>query len=583
MKLSLRKIKIVETPEANKLFLQPMSKSALLKFFTPFKDDISSYQLPQNFTYPFCYEPHPLTKLASEELQSKLALTHPKKSKTIKGRMYGVLVVKNNKGELGYLSAISGNNIIDKSVSNGNNLNLVPMVFELSNDNNYFMNNQAKVNHINAAITEKENDHKLISLQEKFALESKQSIEEINQLKSELSQAKKARKEKREWLANNSLTNEENRKISIELSRESVTNKKRLIALKEHWQAALNRTKSESDLMLNEIKQLKKDRKKLSSKLQKYLFKQYELLNSKGESKNLLELFKDTISPIPPAGSGDCAAPKLLQFAFSNHLTPICMAEFWWGASPKSEIRRHGHFYPACQGKCQPILTHMLSDMSVDPNPLLNNPAEDVELEIVFQDKDIVVVNKPAGLLSVPGKTIQDSVFARIKTKFPDAKGSLIVHRLDMATSGLLVLALTERAHKNLQHQFIKKEVSKRYIATIEGSVEQNSGTIALPLCLDILDRPRQKVCFEHGKYAETKWEVIQSNKNQTKLFLYPITGRTHQLRMHCAHPDGLNAPIVGDSLYGTQAERLHLHAQRLSFAHPITKEKLTFEIEPNF
>jgi len=259
------------------------------------------------------------------------------------------------------------------------------------------------------------------------------------------------------------------------------------------------------------------------------------------------------------------------------------MAEFWWGNQPKSEIRKHKHFYPACQGKCQPILSHMLGGMDVDNNPLLINPAEGTELEIVFQDEHVVVVNKPAGLLSVPGKSIKDSVYSRIKAQFPQATGSLIIHRLDMATSGLLMLALNERAHKHLQQQFITKEVSKRYVAIIDGTLDKSSGEIRLPLCVDFNDRPRQMVCHEYGKYAETHWQVIEEKVGKTKLFLYPITGRTHQLRIHCAHPDGLNTPIIGDSLYGISANRLHLHAQRLSFYHPITKEQLTFEVNAEF
>jgi len=259
------------------------------------------------------------------------------------------------------------------------------------------------------------------------------------------------------------------------------------------------------------------------------------------------------------------------------------MAEFWWGTQPQSEIRKHQHYYPACQGKCQPILQHMLEGMTLDNNPLLINPAQHLDLPIVFQDEDVVVVNKPAGLLSVPGKNIEDSVYSRIKTLFPQATGSLIVHRLDMATSGLLILTLNERAHKSLQKQFINKEISKRYIAIIDGIPSQESGFIKLPLITDINDRPRQKVCYQHGKRAETKWQIIEVKENKTKLYLYPITGRTHQLRVHCAHAEGLNMPIIGDSLYGDSAKRLHLHAQQLSFSHPINKERLSFEVDCDF
>jgi len=276
------------------------------------------------------------------------------------------------------------------------------------------------------------------------------------------------------------------------------------------------------------------------------------------------------------------------------------MAEFWWGQSPKSEIRQHKNFYAACLGKCQPILAHMLSNMEVDDDPLLINTAKDKPLKIVYQDDVMVVINKPSELLSVPGKNITDSVYHRVKLLFPHATGSLIVHRLDMATSGLMVLALNKAAHKNLQQQFISRSVKKRYIALLNGVLEDNKlenenvegevlkqkeGLINLPLAGDFNDRPRQLVCFEHGKNAETFWQVQSVNKQQQtiKVALYPKTGRTHQLRVHCAHHLGLNMPILGDDLYGTPAKRLHLQAQYLELDHPVNKNRMHFELDDDF
>jgi tRNA pseudouridine32 synthase/23S rRNA pseudouridine746 synthase len=310
---------------------------------------------------------------------------------------------------------------------------------------------------------------------------------------------------------------------------------------------------------------------------------------------------------VPPAGAGDCAAPKLLQYAFKCGLTPLAMAEFWWGQAPKSEIRQHKKIYGACIGKCKPILGHMLAGMVLDDDPLLINPAANKTLEIVFQDNAIVVVNKPSGLLSVPGKNIADSVYSRIKQQFPNATGTLIVHRLDMATSGLMVLALTQRAQKSLQKQFISRAIKKRYVALLEGKVEsrladskstlsdKKLGYVTLPLRGDFDDRPRQLVCFEHGKAAKTQWQVIEQIAGKTKLYLYPETGRTHQLRVHCAHPLGLNLPILGDDLYGRnnhysnndigdkKTQRLHLHAEMLTLNHPISTEVMTFQIDAEF
>jgi len=558
-----------------------MSNSSVANFFTAFASDISHYTLPEKFTYPFCYQADPLAQAASEELQKKLTSFHPIDAEK-QGRMYGVLVVKNEQGELGYLAALSGG--ANESIgNNGIAINFVPPIHQAYSNSEFEQKKQVEINGINQSIdqlTANPDIERLTMLLTAAVAESEQDIQAQQQ---KMRDNKKIRKDKRAWLTTANLAEEEHRSISIELSRASVTDKKALQAIKLQYQADIDSTKQALQQLTDEIELLKKRRKRLSTILQKHFFKQYQMLNIQGDCKDLTEIFTETIVQKPPAGSGDCAAPKLLQFAFKHKLTPVCMAEFWWGKQPKSEIRKHKNFYPACQGKCQPILNHMLTGMNVDKNPLLENPAKGKELEIVFQDEHVVVVNKPADLLSVPGKSIKDSVYTRIKAQFPQATGSLIIHRLDMATSGLLMLALNERAHKHLQQQFINKEVSKRYVAIIDGILEKTYGEIRLPLCVDFNDRPRQMVCYEHGKYAETHWQVIEEKVGKTKLFLYPITGRTHQLRMHCAHPDGLNLPIIGDGLYGLRADRLHLHAQRLSFIHPITKEQLTFEVDAEF
>ncbi len=559
-----------------------MLNSPLSSCFTKFTSDISHYPLPEKFTYPFHYQTHALALTASEALQQKLKKFHPVDA-TQQGRMYGVLIVKNDKGAVGYLSALSGNANEGSNRDDGSAINFVPTIHQAYEQSEFEKAQQIEINNINKTITLLEANVDINKLSILLATEVATSNQEIQLLQQQMRDNKKARKAKRAWLSSADLPEDEHRNISIGLSRASVTDKKALQALKLSHQTGMDLTSSKLQKLTDEIASLKKIRKNRSAKLQKHFFKQYQMLNSKGERKDLIELFAETIVQKPPAGSGDCAAPKLLQYAFEHKLIPICMAEFWWGKQPKSEIRKHKHFYPACQGKCQPILAHMLTGIEVDKNPLLINPAEGVDLDIVFQDKDIVVVNKPAGLLSVPGKSIKDSVYTRIKAQFPQATGSLIIHRLDMATSGLLMLALNERAHKNLQQQFLDKEVSKRYVATIEGKLEKTAGDICLPLRGDFDDRPKQMVCHEHGKYAETHWQLIEEIGNTSKLFLYPITGRTHQLRMHCAHPDGLNMPIIGDGLYGTSANRLHLHAQRLSFYHPISKERLTFEVDAEF
>ena len=258
------------------------------------------------------------------------------------------------------------------------------------------------------------------------------------------------------------------------------------------------------------------------------------------------------------------------------------MAEFWWGAAPKSEIRQHKQFYPACAGKCKPILAHMLEGMPVDENPFLLPTDERAWIEIIYEDDYFLIVNKPEGLRSVPGVDIEDSVYSRLKSTMHDTE-PLMVHRLDMGTSGLLVVAKIPEIHKQLQKQFLERVVSKRYTALLSKPILEPTGTISLPLTADPFNRPRQLVCMETGKPSVTKWQVIETNATTTKVHFWPLTGRTHQLRMHSAHELGLNAPIVGDDLYGTAGDRLYLHAAYLSFVHPITKERMTFEVAEDF
>lgn len=319
--------------------------------------------------------------------------------------------------------------------------------------------------------------------------------------------------------------------------------------------------------------------------MQQKLFEQFGMLNYRGELKNLCEIFGQTVHKTPPAGAGECAAPKLLQQAYLHGWKPIAMAEFWWGDSPKTEIRHHGHYYPACKGKCEPILQHMLQGLQVEENPMLKRmqvPSQN--LEIVYEDPWLSVINKPAGMLSVPGKEDAVSVYSLMREQYPEADGPLTVHRLDMATSGLMLIAKTKRVHQNLQAQFKNRLVRKRYVALLEGIVPKDKDTVDLPLCLNPLDRPRQMVHTEHGKPAITDYQVLERlDGKRTRIAFYPRTGRTHQLRIHAAHPLGLHCPIIGDELYGEKADRLYLHAEYLEFTHPITGETVRITKEAEF
>ena len=332
------------------------------------------------------------------------------------------------------------------------------------------------------------------------------------------------------------------------------------------------------------IQALKSERKQRSAALQQKLFEQFKMLNYRGEVKTLCDIFGQTVHKTPPAGAGECAAPKLLQQAYLHGWKPVAMAEFWWGESPKTEIRHHGHYYPACKGKCEPILGHMLQGLEVDENPILKELQSGKKtLDIIYEDEWLAVVNKPAGMLSVPGKEDVVSVYSMMRERYPDADGPLIVHRLDMATSGLLVVAKTKQVHQNLQAQFKNRSVGKRYIALLQGSVSQDAGTVELPLCPNPLDRPRQMVHTGYGKPAVTDFEVLERKDNRTRIAFYPRTGRTHQLRVHAAHPLGLHCPIIGDELYGQKAERLYLHAEMLEFTHPVTGKRISITQKADF
>lgn len=434
----------------------------------------SDYPRPERFTYPFCYEPHPLCLLAVEEVKQEIERIQPKE-----GKMFGVLVVEGmTQGDgspVSFLAAYSG------LLEGRNDWDFfVPPVYDAQQPDGYF---KQKEREIMASV-----DHK------------------------EMSQA-----------------------------------------------------------------------------LQLWLFRQYRMLNARGEEKDLVEIWQDYHSsprirekyPLPPGGTGDCCAPKLLQYAYQHDLKPVCMAEFWWGPSPKSEVRHHGQFYPACSGKCKPVLAWMLQGLDVDPNPEVQGLRHQ-EPRIVWEDEVMVVVDKPSGMLSLPGKIGDDSVATWALKRWP---GAMLVHRLDMMTSGILLVAKTSDAYHHLQKQFEERTIKKKYLAVVEGVPQQEHGIIDLPLSSDPLNRPYQMVDYAHGKRAITEYRALtrvtkEPSRCYTLLALWPHTGRTHQLRMHCAHEQGLGCPIVGDELYGQKADRLYLQAQAITFVHPVTGKRMHFELK---
>lgn len=545
--------------------------------FRAFKRDVSSLSLPEKFTFPFYYDPHPLCLVASEEIQLQLMEQLNEEAEKLwqeAGKMFGVLVVKDQSGRLGYLAAFSG------KLANSNHYEgFVPPVFDMLSDGSFFMEGMKELNTINKRIERLEASEELKEATLFLEKQKELAARFIEGRKAANKAAREARKLQRKE-AVEVLNKRQFTQLDEQLQAVSKRQRRALKELIAYWDNKIEAAQTNLDQLKIEINALKEERKNKSAALQERLFENYSFLNINGEAQNLMDIFQPFQ---PPAGAGECAAPKLLQYAFQYDLTPIAMAEFWWGASPKSEVRKHKHFYPACRGKCEPILGHMLKGISTDPNPMLKNTAINKEIEILFEDDHIILVNKPAEFLSVPGKNVRDSVQARLQMKYPDLEGPFMVHRLDMSTSGLMVIAKHKEAHRSLQHQFIKRKIKKRYVAVLDGMIDKDSGTIDLPLRVDLDDRPRQIVCFEHGKSARTQWEVVSRNKDSTRVYFYPVTGRTHQLRVHAAHQSGLNCAIRGDDIYGIKGERLLLHAEWIAFLHPANKELFSFELKADF
>ncbi len=587
---------------------------------------------PLQFTYPFCYEVDPLAEAASLELQRYIADADLMSTEKGCGKMFGVLVVEyeDEEGALqrGFLAAYSG-------LLGGRNdwPYFVPPVFDAQQPDGHFKRTEREISAINREIAAIEHDAEYLQSVEQHEQTKKRLQAEVDAFKAEVDAAKVRRDARRK--SGEPLSEEE----QAEMIRESQFMKAELRRRRKAMEQAESTLNTQHSTFL---KSLQRKRKQMSDELQRWLFSAYRMLNAKGEERDLIDIFREYTHAMPPAGAGDCCAPKLLQYAYLHHLRPVCMAEFWWGESPTSEIRHHLHYYPACRSKCLPILTHMLKGLDVAPNPLAQK-RHTAEPRVLYADEYIMVVDKPAGMLSVPGKAESvrsensdsanisvEEYFANLqlptnsqltteqftigeadnsKLKIQNSKFLKAAHRLDMDTSGLLVLASTEEAYVELQRQFASRETVKRYEAVLSGVPTQNSKlktqnsstqpsgcleAISLPLIADINDRPRQRVDMEHGKPALTLYNIVEVravdantavayttkkvDKGRTLVHLYPKTGRTHQLRVHCAHPLGLACPILGDPLYGTErADRMYLHAAELTFRHPVTGETMHF------
>ena len=569
---------------------------------------------------PLDYEPDPLCIQACREVQEMLARREDWQEEIARGKMFGVLIVENVKTDTdvpkwGYLAAYSG-----QIGGRSDWEDFVPAVFDYLQPDGYFKTHEAEISRINQSISHLEKDERMKEARTLIRQLQEERKRTIAAYQEKMKEAKAKRDSRRE--AGNLSEAEE-----AQMIRESQFMKAELRRLKKSLSEKTALETEFEDYQEN-ILRLKQLRKQLSDALQQWLFSQFRMLNQEGESKDLLEIFRDealkeypqaaiatsriaALKMVPPAGSGECCEPKLLQYAYQHGYKPLQMAMFWWGESPKEEIRHHLQFYPACNGKCKPILHWMLPD-SVFHSQI----AEKHILEILYEDDQLAVICKPSGLLSVPGKdSSQPSVYSIMRKKYPAASSPLIVHRLDMATSGLMIIAKTEFAYHRLQNDFLHHQVQKKYIAIIgckdqdacdkiwekakkqkknmrdelkERRASSNAAEkqkISLPLMPDYLDRPRQIVDHEQGKEAITEYEVLEPvDDSHLRIALYPKTGRTHQLRVHCAHQEGLNAPILGDPLYGNEkAARLHLHAEEITFEHPLTGKKMTITRKADF
>jgi len=556
-----------------------------LLHFQHFKKDISGIEIPDKFTFPFYYEPNLLAKIAAKELQEYLEKQTEFKhefgikdstAKNALGKMFGVLVVKNTDGDLGYLASFSGK-LADESLPN----KFVPPIFNMRTQGSFYEQGEKEIEKIGGKIQQLKKDKNYLLNKKLLKKHTEYVKKDLAIQRKKMRTSKHLRKHQKKE-ARLRLDDKSFEVFTKKLIQESFNDQFFYRELQEYYEDKIKKIKKSLLLFENTIEEHIRNRKKISKTIQNTLFEKYQFLNQQKEQKGLLDIF-DNASARPPAGSGDCCAPKLLQYAFQHRLIPVVMAEFWWGISPNSAIRKHKNFYPSCQSRCKPILRHMLEGVQMDENLLLKNLSESVALKIVFEDDDLIIVNKPPEFLSVPGKEIKDSVYTRIKQKYPSVTGPIIVHRLDMSTSGILVLTKTKEANKILQQQFIKRTVKKRYVALLSGKVSEKKGTITLPLRLDLDDRPRQLVDFKNGKTAKTNWTIISENNTHTRIHFYPVTGRTHQLRVHAAHKDGLNLPIIGDDLYGTKQDRLYLHADFIEFIHPTSKNKINFTVPSDF
>lgn len=524
-------------------------------------------ELPLSLNDPMDYVPSPVCRAAAAEVLAHLA-SHPELSGELaEGKMFGVLVVRDKEGRTGFLAAFSGN-----LAGTNDHPYFVPPVYDMLAADGFFRRGEAALAEINRRIEALRGSAEYAAAAAYLEKTMAEGSEKIAGLRRAMAASKLRRDARRAAVCD---------PAELErLDNESRREKSELRRAKAEVADMVSAAREAMAQLENEIEELVRERRQRSEELQRQIFANFEMVAADGERRNLLQIFEDAGLGLPPAGAGECAAPKLFQYGFLNGLEPVSIAEFWYGASPKGEVRRHGCYYPACRGKCKPILDFVLRDVQLERRPRGKAPEPDV----IFEDDWIMVVGKPAGMLSVDGKIDCQSVEGWAKRRFSDICDPMVVHRLDMDVSGLLLIAKNLDIYRNLQKQFLRSTVKKRYVALVEGTSLPDEGRIGLPLRPDPLDRPRQVVDKQHGKRALTIFRVRERRTGVSLVELEPVTGRTHQLRVHAASTEGLNAPIVGDTLYGAEpASRLCLHNEYLAFDHPVTgiRMEFTFALPP--
>ena len=548
-------------------------------WFHPLAADIvraAAPDLPRRFTFPFHYTPHPLCKVAAVRVRQEVEGSAAMAADAREGKMFGVLIVEvpapeAGCGEIGFLAAYSA-----QLAGRYSWPWFVPPVFDMLHPEGHYKAEERRISHLTQRIVEMETSGAWYRLKADVDAMRKADEERLEALRRQMALAKSRRDERRR-----NATPEELERISALLTRESQRQRADYRRLKRTLAEARQPHEEALAEQGRRHRMLREERQRRSLALQRWIFSRSTVSNALGERTTLSEIFHPAL---PPAGTGECCGPKLLECAYRHGWRPLCMAEFWMGRSPAEELRVDGRYYPACRSKCRPVLQFMLRGLDVEPNPVVErNRRMAGQMRIVYADGDIAVVDKPSGMLSVPGNDEVPSVRDEVRRRLPQAEGPMMVHRLDMDTSGLMVVALHMRAYHALQRQFETHTVAKRYEALVDGHVE-GEGDIALPLAPDVDDRPRQKVSVAHGHRALTHYRATDHPQpGVTRLLLWPQTGRTHQLRVHCAHPQGLGCAIIGDALYGRAATRLMLHAAEIAFLHPDGKHQMHFVVPSGF